>query len=63
LAFNNTPFNEAKDQRIFEIGRDLKPNTGDEGDPEGIHRLPHDTLGRMLYGPARQIWAGLEFSF
>ncbi len=63
LAFNNTPFNEAKDQRIFEIGRDLKPNTGDEGDPEGIHRLPHDTLGRLLYGPARQIWAGLEFSF
>lgn len=63
LAFNNTPFNEAKDQTIFEIGRDLKPNTGDEQDPEGIRRLPTDSLGRLLYGPARQIWAGLEFSF
>jgi len=63
LAFNNTPFNEAKDQSIWEIGRDSIPNTGDEQDPEGIRRVPHDTLGRLLYGPARQFWVGLEVSF
>lgn len=63
LAYNNTPFMEATDQRIFEIGRDFKANTGDEEDPQGYRKIPHDTLGRLLYGPARQIWAGLEFSF
>ena len=63
LAYNNTPFLEATDQKIFEIGRDFKPKSGDEEDPEGYRKIPHDTMGRLLYGPARQIWAGLEFSF
>jgi len=63
IAYNNTPFNEATDQRIFEIGRDFKPKTGDEQDPEGYRKVPHDWFGRLLYGPAREFWAGLEFSF
>ncbi|GBD93172.1 hypothetical protein BMS3Abin05_00755 [bacterium BMS3Abin05] len=53
LAFNNTPFMEAKDQIIFEL----------TGNPEGVRNVPHDAFGRMLYGSARQLWAGLQFSF
>ena len=63
LAYNNTPFNEATDQKIYELGRDYKPNTGDEKDPEGYWKVPHDVLGRLLYGPARQFWAGIEIGF
>ena len=64
LAINLTPFNADQDQRIFEKGRDMKPDTGDEeSDPEGVFKLPHDRMGRMLYGPARQFWMGLEVSF
>jgi len=63
LAYNNTPFYESTDQSIFEIGRDLKPNSGDEEDPEGYWRVPFDWLGRSLYGPARQFWVGMEFGF
>ena len=63
LAYNNTPFNESTDQVIFEIGRDGIPNSGDEQDPEGFWRTPFDWMGRPLYGPARQIWVGMEFGF
>ncbi len=63
LAYNNTPFNESVDQRIFELGRDSKPNTGDEQDPKGKWNVPFDWFGRYLYGPARQIWVGLEVGF
>jgi hypothetical protein len=63
LAYNNTPFSEATDQKIWELGRDQIPDTGDEEDPEGINRLPHDVMGRLLYGPARQVWAGIELGF
>lgn len=63
LAYNRTPFMEAKDQTIFEIGRDFVPKSGDEPDPEGYRKVPHDTLGRLLYGPARQAWIGVDISF
>lgn len=63
LAYNSTPFQEAIDQRIFELGRDGKPDTGDEQDPKGTWNVPFDWFGRSLYGPARQIWAGLEIGF
>jgi hypothetical protein len=63
LGYANNPFQEAKDQKIWELGRDLKPKTGDEHDPEGVYRQPTDTYGRLLYGEPRTIWAGLEFSF
>lgn len=63
LAYNNTPFQASGDQKIFELGRDLQPNTGDEGDPEGYWRVPFDWLGRSLYGPARQFWVGMEVGF
>jgi len=63
LAYNLTPFQEAIDQRIFELGRDGKANTGDEQDPKGSWNVPFDWFGRSLYGPARQIWAGLEIGF
>ena len=63
LAYNMTPFQEATDQRIFELGRDGKPDTGDEQDPKGTWNVPFDWFGRSLYGPARQIWAGLEIGF
>ncbi|MDZ7386315.1 MAG: TonB-dependent receptor [candidate division KSB1 bacterium] len=63
LAYNRTPFYENIDQKIFELGRDGKPKSGDEGDPKGYWNVPFDWLGRPLYGPARQIWAGLEIGF
>ncbi|MBN2092691.1 carboxypeptidase-like regulatory domain-containing protein [candidate division KSB1 bacterium] len=63
LAYNYTPFQEGIDQRIFELGRDGKANTGDEQDPKGSWNVPFDWFGRSLYGPARQIWAGLEIGF
>ncbi len=63
LAYNNTPFQASVDQKIWELGRDLQPDTGDEQDPEGYWKVPFDWMGRPLYGPARQIWAGIEFGF
>lgn len=63
LAYNNTPFQANLDQRLWELGRDLQPNTGDEEDPEGYWRVPFDWYGRLLYGPSRQIWVGMEIGF
>lgn len=63
LAYNNTPQQESTDQKIWELGRDFIANSGDENDPEGYRRVPHDWLGRLLYGPSRQIWVGLELGF
>jgi len=63
LGYANTPFLGGQDQKIWELGRDLTPNTGDEHDPEGVYRQPTDVFGRLLYGEPRTIWAGLEVSF
>ncbi|NOZ57939.1 MAG: TonB-dependent receptor [Calditrichaeota bacterium] len=63
LGYANTPFLGGKDQTLWELGPDLKPNTGDEHYPEGVYRQPTDIYGRLLYGEPRTIWAGLEFSF
>ncbi len=63
LAYNNTPQQESTDQKIWELGRDFIAGSGDENDPEGYRRVPHDWLGRLLYGPSRQIWVGMELGF
>lgn len=63
LAFDRTGFFGPTNQQIFELGRDGKPNTGDEKDPEGNWRQPFDSFGRLLYGPARQFWVGMEIGF
>jgi|GEM_PF-657381 len=63
LAYDRTGFFGSENQKIFELGRDGKPDTGDEEDPEGHWRRPFDQMGRMLYGPSRQIWVGMEIGF
>jgi len=63
LAFDRNGFLGPQNQQIFELGQDLKPNTGDEQDPQGFWKFPYDLMGRPLFGPARQIWAGIEIGF
>lgn len=63
LAFDRSGFFGPTNQKIFELGRDGKPDSGDEEDPEGQWRRPFDQMGRLMYGPARQIWVGMEVGF
>ena len=63
LTYKSSPFRAADDQRVFELGRDLQPNTGDEQDPEGWHGDSYTNNGQLVYGPAREIFVGLHVSF
>ena len=55
--------NPGQNQFIWELGRDGKPDTGDENDPEGEFQYPTDNLGRLLYNDARQFWVGFDVEF
>lgn len=57
-------FGAAQDQQVWELGQDLIPDTGDEQDPEGFqYPDPYTEYGRLVYGPAREIWVGLHMNF
>ncbi len=63
LAFDRNGFDAVLNEKMYQVGRDGLPNTGDEQDPQGVNKMPFDAFGRMLYGEARMIWAGIELGF